>query len=747
MAPEIAHADSTDAVDTSHLLAVFPPDTSKDPVSQSILDVVSAVLVSVKDEIPPFLDANEVSGVNVLQFALADVPAYFDGLAVRVVVEAVNTAALQARINALTNHPVYYSDGETPVAARDLMPGRLETFTFINRSGITPRWVLGSPPKDPARGVLFVKASEVQGSANAISLQPTGNLPAAYTESLRYAFRVEATNTAAVTARVGNLAALAVVKSDGTAFASGELEIGDIVTFAYDAINNRFVSDVHSAAVAPATPDNSIAASKARADSAAEKKEWLDRFQAGPRPSVVSVSTNYDVTAADLGRTIRITGTQERIIFLPSVAGAIEPGFEIVARNDSTRNQSVRPNGSDKIGGVAGITIFPGQGVRIQAIASGLWAVIADTAKGTGGGADIPDVIQTNSDGQISETDHGKTYIIAGNNSLQISLPNPSNVDLGYFVRIGNNSATVTHYIKVNSIGDTIQGSGDDLQLAPYEVITVQKVGARAWRVITDTTRSGTDSTARAAAAAARAAAAAAQTAADGKISRDDLPPFASIYAVPQGIDGRDFPTPFEIFFSERLTAKTITRLVVNAVGSIAQIDATTPLSGISSRARDSGALRFSLNSQAIQNIRNAIGANDVARAIQLTFTFNDGTSYLHTIPFPVNNSVFAPPSPRVQTVTPTATAVVLNYSSGAAVQLNMNRNVALNLGGGVHGQSMLVQCVQDGTGNRTLTLNAAIQRDGRAAPVLSTSARARDFLYFYRDAASWVYLGIIKAA
>ena len=245
----------------------------------------------------------------------------------------------------------------------------------------------------------------------------------------------------------------------------------------------------------------------------------------------------------------------------------------------------------------------------------------------------------------------------------------------------------------------------------------------------------------------ARDAAAAAQTTANSKIGRNDLPPFASIYAIPQGIEGRDFPTPFEIFFSERLTAKTITRLVVNAAGSIAQIDATTPLSGISSRARDSGALRFALTSQSIDNIRNAIGANHVATAIQLTFTFDDGTTYLHSIPFPVNNDVFAPPSPRVQTITPTATAVTAQYSAGSAVQLNMNRNVTLNLGGGVRGQSMLVQTVQDGTGSRTLTLNAAIQRDGRAAPVLSTAARARDFLYFYRDAASWVYLGIIKAA
>ena len=127
-----------------------------------------------------------------------------------------------------------------------------------------------------------------------------------------------------------------------------------------------------------------------------------------------------------------------------------------------------------------------------------------------------------------------------------------------------------------------------------------------------------------------------------GALTRADLPPFATISAVPAGIPGSDFPTPFELFFSERLTDKTISRLAVTVAGSPAVIDPTTPLSNIAATARDSGALRYSLNATALRNIKSNIGRTDTQTAIQVTFTFSDGTSYLHTIPVPVNNVVFA---------------------------------------------------------------------------------------------------------
>ena len=429
------------------------------------------------------------------------------------------------------------------------------------------------------------------------------------------------------------------------------------------------------------------------APDAAANTKWLALGVAPP--AVVIASSNTSIPSTANGNTYVHTGSSNITYTLPAASGgsAVDNGWQVVITNQGAGDLTIDGAGADTIDGSATLVITDnGRSVRVQKIANSGGATIADTKDESGGGGGL----------NQSQVDARVAALVNDDRILDLAKASRVTGDRGLFLGV---STTDENDLVLRAAG-----------------------GA------------ATDQTAR-------DAAAAAQATANSKIGRDDLPPFATIYAVPQGIDGRDFPTPFELFFSERITAKTITRLVVNAAGSIAQLDATTPLSNITTPARDSGALRYALTTQSIDNIRNSIGANDTATAIQLTFTFSDGTSYLHTIPFPVNNSVFSPPSPRVQTVTPTATATTINYSNGSAVQLNMNRNVTLNLGGGVHGQSMLVQTVQDGTGSRTLTLNTAIQRDGRTAPTLSTAARARDFLYFYRDATSWVYLGIIKAA
>ena len=422
-------------------------------------------------------------------------------------------------------------------------------------------------------------------------------------------------------------------------------------------------------------------------------------------------------------------------------AGAVPDGWDVTISNQGTGALTIDPAGSDTLNGAATLVLARGRTVRVQRVASTAWITVADTKDETGGVAATGEVKNRTANYSLVDGDEGDTIRLTGATARTFTLPDidGTDVELGWQAVIVNASTAV---LTLDGNGADTVGGAATVAIPAGHALKVQAVTTSAWAIIADTRQGSgtTDSTARADAARALATA-------NSKISRDDLPPFASIYSVPQGIDGSIFPSPFEIFFSERITRKVISRLVVTVGGQVAQIDATTPLSRIAGTAVDSGSLRFALATQALNNVRSNITANTNSIDFQVTFTFSDGTSYLHTIPFPVNNVVFAPPSPRVQTVTPTAAGVMLNYSNGSAVQLNMNRNVTLNLGGGVHGQSMLVQTVQDGTGSRTITLNSAIQRDGRAAPVLSTAARARDFLYFYRDATSWVYLGIIKAA
>lgn len=51
---------------------------------------------------------------------------------------------------------------------------------------------------------------------------------------------------------------------------------------------------------------------------------------------------------------------------------------------------------------------------------------------------------------------------------------------------------------------------------------------------------------------------------------------------------------------------------------------------------------------------------------------------------------------------------------------------------------SMFVKYVQDATGGRTLTHNAAFRKPGAAYPVLKTAAAASDLLWYYWDGAEW---------
>ena len=656
------------------------------------------------------------------------------------------------------------------------------------------------------------------------------------------------------------------------------------------------------------------------APNASTNTKWL-ALGSLPRTVVVASSNTAIPSTAD-GDTYVHTGSSNITYTLPAASGgsAVPNGWEVVVSNQGSGDLTIDGNGADTINGEATLVITDnGRSVRLQKITNSAWVTIADTKdeSGTAGSPDLrgsfataatpaaqdrffftdenqsgdpvryvtfnnlrdalanlPTVVNVSTDTAIPSTAHGDTYRVTGNTSRTITLPDPDDLTVGFFVRVANGSVSVSHSVAREGVGQTIEGGNGPVTVGAGEVLTLQLVNSNEWEAIADTTKGAAAFTptksnlydavkailvhnsavtaddaddeldiaiggaasiddnsiapikALAGTAAQKKdwrerlasssiglvanalpavashntgdtliigrggatvvpfrevdapateltatvagdvmmllaagwsrignlfsggiAAAAALEAANSKISRDDLPPFASIFSVPQGIDGDDFPTPFELFFSERITGKAISAIVVTVGGQVAQIDATTPLSRIAGTAVDSGSLRFALQASQINNIASNITANTNSVDFQVRFTFSDGTSYLHTIPFPVNNIVFAPPSPRVQTVTPTATAVTLNYSNGSAVQLNMNRNVTLNLGGGVHGQSMLVQTVQDTTGNRTLTLNAAVQREGRAAPVLSTAANARDYLYFYRDAAAWKYLGVIKAA
>ena len=83
--------------------------------------------------------------------------------------------------------------------------------------------------------------------------------------------------------------------------------------------------------------------------------------------------------------------------------------------------------------------------------------------------------------------------------------------------------------------------------------------------------------------------------------------------------------------------------------------------------------------------------------------------------------------------VLPLTDAATINWDLSlglfARVTLGGNRTLALptNL---VAGQTMILNIIQDATGGRTLTWNAAFRFAGGTAPTLTTAANARDVMY-----------------
>ena len=122
------------------------------------------------------------------------------------------------------------------------------------------------------------------------------------------------------------------------------------------------------------------------APGAAANTKWL---QLGTAPLQVRTYTaNTIITAAQRGWTFRATGAATRLLSLPNASGTgeVPDGWEVVAANGSSVDQTVSPNGTDQIGGAGALTLAAGRAVRLQKVASGAWVVIADTKDEVGSG-------------------------------------------------------------------------------------------------------------------------------------------------------------------------------------------------------------------------------------------------------------------------------------------------------------------------------------------------------------------------
>ena len=78
---------------------------------------------------------------------------------------------------------------------------------------------------------------------------------------------------------------------------------------------------------------------------------------------------------------------------------------------------------------------------------------------------------------------------------------------------------------------------------------------------------------------------------------------------------------------------------------------------------------------------------------------------------------------------------------SVAKVTLGGNRTIGL-ASGGVSGAFISILLIQDGSGSRTVTWNAAYEFTGDTAPTLTTTANKGDLFVFRYNGAKWLEVG-----
>ena len=173
--------------------------------------------------------------------------------------------------------------------------------------------------------------------------------------------------------------------------------------------------------------------------------------------------------------------------------------------------------------------------------------------------------------------------------------------------------------------------------------------------------------------------------------------------------------------------------LTVGSSGQVLKSDGTD----ISLGASPGAALTGSTNN----TITTVTGANAISGEANLTF---DGSTLAVTGAATVSTTLTVAGAATLSEDTLTDASTITwaaNTSPVAKVTLGANRTLG-NASGGVAGQFISLLVIQDGTGSRTLTWNAAYEFKDDTAPTLTTTASKGDLFVFRYNGAKWLEVG-----
>ena len=431
----------------------------------------------------------------------------------------------------------------------------------------------------------------------------------------------------------------------------------------------------------------------------------IQRVAAG-LASVSSVSVNTNIPESGDGNTYRLTGNQARGFFLPG-ASSVRRGWQFVAVNASSEILTVTPNGADTIDGRGALSVPAGESVKIQAVASNRFSVIADTGKGSAGAAFAPNkanlypavkaifshnsAISADDDNNELDVSVGAAAALADDSLLpakakattvaekkawrdrlassQISqvsaaLPAAAGYNSGDLVIVARGGNTATTFIDLDDPSTQLNTTvaGDLIMLL-----------AGRWSRLGNLFSGGI------------AAAAANATANANKAIVDNLHTFGEVVVTPPGIPDRDFPEFIGLSLSEKLSPKTLTGIQVRLLGqSIANVvgaENIAPFNGLVA----GGIINCSLTPEQRANLRdNAATANQWVSG-ELRFTFEDGSSAINQWTFGTSNASFRPHAYRELTGVAGASRIWTFQLSPADTEVLVVMQYAANANNGYH--------------------------------------------------------------
>ena len=193
-------------------------------------------------------------------------------------------------------------------------------------------------------------------------------------------------------------------------------------------------------------------------------------------------------------------------------------------------------------------------------------------------------------------------------------------------------------------------------------------------------------------------------------------------------------------------TAAAAANIQITADGTF-EVDATTiTLDSAGDIVLDAGGNDFNFKASGTEVLRITNSSSDVVikptvDAKDIIFQQYDGTSILE-----INDGAYA--KFTAAAIAPEATlsdasTVTINAltQSVSKVTLGGNRTIGL-ASGGVAGAFISILVIQDGTGSRTVSWNAAYEFAADTAPTLTTTANLGDLFVFRYNGAKWLEVG-----